>query len=69
MVVTYDLSGYAKKALKKYVPQLCKGTYDAKELHDDQPVNFWKEGPRLDHKPQNAIEGYVKIPHPDDSHL
>ncbi|RRJ32849.1 transposase, partial [Halocatena pleomorpha] len=40
IVVDYDLSGYAKNALKKYVPQLCGGSYDAKELSDDHPVRF-----------------------------
>ncbi|MEE6210346.1 transposase [Salarchaeum sp. III] len=69
VVINYDLSGYAKNALKKYVPQLCGGSYDAKELHDDHPVRFTNEGPKLDHKPQNAIEWYVKIPHHDDYDL
>jgi putative transposase len=69
VVVNYGLSGYAKNALKKYVPQLCGGSYDAKELKDDHPVRFTNEGPTLDHKPQNAIEWYVKIPHHDDYHL
>jgi len=50
VVINYDLSGYAKNALKKYVPQLCGGSYDAKELHDDHPVRFTNEGPKLDHK-------------------
>ncbi|WP_312911954.1 RNA-guided endonuclease InsQ/TnpB family protein [Natronosalvus caseinilyticus] len=69
IVVEYDLSGYAKNALKKYVPQLCGASYNAKELHDDHPVRFTNEGPKLDHKPQNAIEWYVKIPHHDDYNL
>lgn len=69
IVVDYDLSGYAKNALKQYVPQLCGGSYDAKELSDDHPVRFTNEGIRLDHKPQNAIEWYVKIPHHEDYHL
>jgi hypothetical protein len=56
VVVNYDLSGYAKNALKKYVPQLCGGSYNANELHDDHPVRFTNEGPRLDHKPENARE-------------
>ena len=63
VVIDYDLSGYAKNALKQFVPQLCGDTYDANELHDDHPVKFTNEGPQLDHKPQNAIEWYVKIPH------
>lgn len=69
VVVEYDLSGYAKNALKQYVPQLCSGSYDADELHDDHPVKFTNEGVQLDHKPQNALEWYVKIPHHDDYHL
>jgi len=69
VVVEYDLSGYAKNALKKYVPQLCGNSYDAEELHDDHPVRFTNEGVRLDHQPQNAIEWYVKIPHHEDYHL
>jgi hypothetical protein len=43
VVVEYDLSGYAKNALKKYVPQL-HNSYDADELHDDHPVQFTNEG-------------------------
>jgi len=68
VVVNYDLSGYAKNALKKYVPQLTT-TYNADELHDNHPVRFTNEGLRLDHKPENAIEWYVKIPHHEDYHL
>jgi len=67
-VVNYKLSGYAKNALKKYVPQLTT-TYNAGELHDAHPVRFTNEGLRLDHKPENAIEWYVKIPHHEDYHL
>ncbi len=69
VVVEYDLSGYAKNALKQYVPQLCGNSYDADELHDDHPVKFTNEGLQLDHQPQNAIEWYVKIPHHEDYHL
>ena len=69
VVVEYDLSGYAKNALKKYVPQLCGNSYNADELHDDHPVRFTNEGLQLDHQPQNAIEWYVKIPHHEDYHL
>ncbi|RJX50337.1 RNA-guided endonuclease InsQ/TnpB family protein [Halonotius pteroides] len=69
VVVEYDLSGYAKNALKKYVPQLCGNSYDADELHDDHPVRFTNEGLQLDHKPQNATEWYVKVPHHEDYHL
>ena len=69
VVVKYDLSGYAKNALKKYVPQLCGNSYDANELHDNHPVRFTNEGLQLDHQPQNAIEWYVKIPHHEDYYL
>ncbi|RLM63305.1 RNA-guided endonuclease TnpB family protein [Halorubrum sp. Atlit-26R] len=69
VVVEYDLSGYAKNALKKYVPQLCGNSYDANEIHDDHPVRFTNEGLQLDHQPQNAIEWYVKIPHHEDYRL
>jgi IS605 OrfB family transposase len=69
VVVEYDLSGYAKNALKQYVPQLCGGSYDADELHDEHPVRFTNEGVTLDHQPQNAVEWYVKVSHHDDYHL
>ncbi len=68
VVVEYDLSGYAKNALKKYVPQL-HSSYDANEFHDDHPARFTNEGLQLDYQPQNAIEWYVKIPHHEDYHL
>ncbi len=69
IVVEYDLSGYAKNALKQYVPKLCGDSYDATEIHGEHPVRFTNEGIRLDHKPQNHYEWYVKIPHHDDYHL
>lgn len=70
IVVNYDLNGYSKNALKKYVPQLLdEDTYDAKELSAEHPVRFTNDGPQIDHKPQNAIEWYVKVPHHDDYHL
>lgn len=71
VVVEYGLSGYAKNALKQYVPNLLDDeTYGADELRDgDHPVRFTNEGPKIDHKPQNAIEWYVKIPHHEDYHL
>ncbi|ERG87983.1 MAG: hypothetical protein J07HX5_00124, partial [halophilic archaeon J07HX5] len=68
VVVNYDLNGYAKNALRKYVPQLTT-TYNAGEIHDDHPVRFTNEGLRLDHKPENAIEWYVRIPYHEDYHF
>ncbi|MDB9235662.1 transposase [Halorubrum ezzemoulense] len=50
------------------VPQLTT-TYNAGDLHDDHPVRFTNEGLRLDHKPENAIEWFVKIPHHEDYYL
>jgi len=71
VVVDYDLSGYAKNALKQYVPDLLdEDTYDADELREGtHPVRFTNEGPQLDHNPQNAIKWYVKIPNHEDYHL
>ena len=69
IVTPYDLSSYAKDALKNYVPQLCGDSYDADGLADDHPVRFTERGFTLDHQPENAIEWYVKIPHHEDYHL
>jgi len=69
IVVEYDLSGYAKNALKQFVPQLCGDSYDADELDDEHPVKFTNEGPKLDHKPQNHYEWYCKVPHHEDYDL
>ena len=71
VVVEYDLSGYAKNALKKYVPRLCDSNSGGKRLHDidRHPVKFTNEGPQLDHRPQNQYEWYVKVPHHEDYHL
>lgn len=44
VVVDFDLSGYAKNALKKYVPQLCGQSYDTDELSDNHPVRFTNDG-------------------------
>jgi IS605 OrfB family transposase len=48
IVTPYDLTSYAKDALKSYVPQL-RQTYDAGELADDHPVRFTNRGWRLDY--------------------
>lgn len=69
VVVQYDLSGYAKNALKKYVPQLTGDSYDADELTDEHPVKFTVEGFDINHKPQNAYEWYLKVPHHEDYKL
>ncbi|MFC7078250.1 transposase [Haloarcula halophila] len=66
VVTPYDLSSYAKDALKNYVPELVD---DTDELADDHPVRFTERGFSLDHQPENAIEWYVKLPHHEDYHL
>ena len=69
VVVEYDLSSYAKNALKKYVPQLRGNSYLADELHDDHPMWFTNEGLQLNHQPQNAVEWYIKVPRHEDYYL
>ena len=69
IVVEYDLSGYAKNCLKKYVPQLCGGSDEAQDLHDEHPVRFSTRGVKLDHNPQNHYEWYVRVPHHEDYSL
>ncbi|MFD1588189.1 RNA-guided endonuclease InsQ/TnpB family protein [Halorientalis brevis] len=66
IVTSYNLSSYAKDALKNYVPGLVD---DADELDDDHPARFTERGFSLDHNPKNTIEWYVKIPHHEDYHL
>jgi len=66
IVTPYDLTSYAKDALKSYVPGLVD---DANQLADDHPVRFTERGFSLDHNPENEIEWCVKIPHHVDYHL
>ena len=65
VVTAYNLTSYAKDALKNYVPQLD----DANELSADHPVRFTERGFKMDHIPENSIEWYIKIPHHEDYHL
>ena len=60
VVVNYDLSGYAKNDLKKYVPQLCSDSYDAKEFHDDHHVRFTNEGQNSTTSHRTASSGTTK---------
>ena len=48
IVTAYDLTSYAKDALKNYVPQL-RRSYDAGEIEDDHPAQFTNRGWQLDH--------------------
>jgi putative transposase len=61
VVTDYDLSSYAKDALKQYVPQL-RRTYDAEELAEDHPVRFTNRGWHLDHSPDRAHEFCWRVP-------
>jgi putative transposase len=61
VVTDYDLSSYAKDALKQYVPQL-RQTYDAEELAEDHPVRFTNRGWHLDHSPDRAHEFCWRVP-------
>lgn len=58
--LTIDWLGYATTRIE---------ASDGTVFYDDHPVRFTDEGLRLDHKPKNAIEWYVKIPHHEDYHL
>lgn len=48
IVTAYDITSYAKDALKNYVPQLLR-TYEAEELDDDHPARFTNRGWKLDY--------------------
>ena len=61
VVTDYDLSSYAKDALKQYVPQL-RRTYDAEELAEDHPVRFTNRGWHLDHSPDRTHEFCWRVP-------
>jgi putative transposase len=50
IVTDYDLTSYAKDALKNYVPQL-RRSYDAGEIEDDHPIRFTNRGWRIDYSP------------------
>jgi len=57
VVTGYNLTSYAKDALKNYVPQL-RRTYNAEELSDDHPVRFTNRGFRST-TPRDANTGSV----------
>lgn len=61
IVTDYNLTSYAKDALKSYVPQLYN-TYNAKELTDDHPVRFTNRGWELDHSPDRTHEFCWRVP-------
>ena len=61
VVTGYNLTSYAKDALKNYVPQL-RRTYNASELDDDHPVRFTNRGWRLDHSEEREHEFCWRVP-------
>ncbi|WP_227379205.1 transposase [Haladaptatus halobius] len=61
VVIGYDLTSYAKDALKNYVPQL-RRTYNASELDDDHPVRFTNRGWKLDHSEERTHEFCWRVP-------
>ena len=61
IVTPYDLTTYAKDALKSYVPQL-RRTFDAEELSDQHPVRFTNRGWRLDHSEAREHEFCWRVP-------
>jgi len=61
VVTGYNLTSYAKDALKKYVPQL-RRTYNAEELDDDHPVRFTNRGFRIDHSGEREHEFCWRVP-------
>ena len=61
IVTGYNLTSYAKDALKNYVPQL-RRTYNASELEDDHPVRFTNRGFRIDHSDDRTHEFCWRVP-------
>lgn len=61
VVTPYDLTSYAKDALKSYVPKL-RSTYGARELRDDHPVRFTNRGFRIDHSDERTFEFCWRVP-------
>jgi putative transposase len=61
IVTGYNLTSYAKDALKNYVPQL-RRTYNASELEDNHPVRFTNRGFRIDHSEEREHEFCWRVP-------
>ncbi len=55
VVTGYDLTSYAKDALKNYVPNL-RRTHNAREIQDDHPVRFTNRGWSFDHSKEREHE-------------
>lgn len=61
VVTGYNLTSYAKDALKNYVPQL-RRTYNASEIEDDHPVRFTNRGWCLDRSEERTNEFCWRVP-------
>lgn len=61
IVTAYDLTSYAKDALKNYVPKLL-GTYEAKELGDEHPARFTNRGWKLDYSEDRDHKFCWRVP-------
>lgn len=61
IVTPYDLTSYAKDALKQHVPQL-QNTYNATEISDDHPIRFTKRGWSFDHDSSREHEYCWRVP-------
>jgi putative transposase len=61
VITGYNLTSYAKDALKNYVPQL-RRTYNANELDDEHPVRFTNRGFRIDHSDERKHEFCWRVP-------
>jgi hypothetical protein len=61
VITPYNLTSYAKDALKSYVPHL-RWTYDPSELTDDHSVPFTNKWWRLDHPEDRTHEFCRRVP-------
>ena len=59
IVTPYELTSYAKDALKNYVPGLVD---DADEIEDDHPARFTERGFTIDHSPERDHEFVWRVP-------
>ena len=59
IVTPYDLTSYAKDALKNYVPRLVD---NANEIGDDHPARFTERGFTIDHSPERNHSFCWRVP-------
>lgn len=61
VVTDYNLTSYAKDALKNYVPKL-RWTCNASELENDHPARFTNRGWSIDHSEERRHEFCWRVP-------